>query len=45
MFNLLAIFLEFLVRNDNQDKIGDVVNVKFVPKSYSTLSISLADLD
>ena len=30
-----------LIRNDNKDNIGDIVNVKTGPSSYSILSISL----
>lgn len=44
MFSRLGIFPEFLARNDNQDRIEDVVNVKIGANSHSTPSISLSDL-
>lgn len=44
MFSLLGIFPEFLARNDNQERIGVVVNVKIGANSHSTPSICLSDL-
>lgn len=34
-------FMMSLIRNDNKDNTGDIVNVKTGPNSYSILSISL----